>query len=187
MTAEPWRCFVSAPIDGDVRTDLERAVAAWRSRSDLAGLRWTDPSSWHVTLAFLGAVSPDELGSMTERLDALADRHPAAAIFETGGLGAFPRREAARVAWYGVHDPAGMMGRLASDIAGTLSIEDERPLRPHVTLARAINGPVDLRAWAAQDGAPTGAILLEEIRLMRSHGGRHQAIASFRLGGPAHE
>lgn len=187
MTEERWRCFVSAPIDGDVRTDLERAVTTWRSQSDLVGLRWTDPSSWHITLAFLGAVSPDEVGSMKERLDAVADRHPAAAVFETGGLGAFPRPEAARVAWYGVNDPAGMMGRLASDIASTLDVDGERPFHPHVTLARASDAPVDLRTWVAEDDAPSGAVLLEEIFLMRSHDGRHETLASFRLGGPAHE
>ncbi len=191
MSPERWRCFVAIPIDDDLRVALERSVDSWRLRSDLAGLRWTDPASWHITLAFLGAVHPDDVARIETTLAAVAERHPAAAAFETGGLGAFPRPDAGRVAWYGVHDPAGMMDRLATDVGTSLGVEEERAFHPHVTLARAISGPVDLRAWAAEAEGLAGALLLERMLLMRSHlergAARHETLASFTLGGDAHE
>lgn len=191
MNPERWRCFVAAPIDEGLRASLEQSVDSWQSRSDLAGLRWTDPASWHVTLAFLGAIDPDDVPRTEAMLAAVASRHPAAPIFETGGLGAFPQREVARVAWYGVLDPAGMMERLASDVAGTLGVGDERAFHPHLTLARARGDAVDVRAWMAEAAAPSGAVLLDRILFVRSHldrdGARHETLASFTLGGSAHE
>jgi 2'-5' RNA ligase len=191
MSAERWRCFVAAPIDDDLRAALWRSIGSWRPRPDLASLRWTDPATWHVTLAFLGAVEPDDVPGLEAMLAAVAERHPAAAVFETGGVGAFPQPEAARVAWYGVHDPAGMMERLATDVGKTLGVDEERAFHPHLTLARAAGRPVDLRAWMAEAEVPSAALLLERMLLVRSHlerdAARHETLASFTLGGGAHE
>ncbi len=190
MSPERWRCFVAVPIDDDLRAALERSVGSWRSRTDLAGLRWTDPASWHITLAFLAAVDPDDIPGIEATLAAVAERHPAAAVFETGGLGAFPRPEVGRVAWYGVHGPVGMMERLATDVGKCLGVEEERAFHPHLTLARAADGHVDLRAWASEADGPSGALLLERMLLVRSHlergAARHETLASFTLGGGAH-
>lgn len=52
MNPGRWRCFVAAPIDEGLRASLEQSVDSWQSRPD--------PASWHVTLAFLGAIDPAE-------------------------------------------------------------------------------------------------------------------------------
>ncbi len=84
-------------------------------------------------------------------------------------------------------DPAEMMARLAADIAGELQIPDARPLSPHLTLARATGVAVDLGPWIAEADAPRGALLLEQIHLMRSHtdrgGARYETLSTFALGG----
>ncbi len=53
MTGSRWRCFVAVPIGEDLRADLLATAEAWRGSEDL---RWTDPDTWHVTLAFLGGI-----------------------------------------------------------------------------------------------------------------------------------
>ena len=86
---ESWRCFVAVPIAETLRRALASAVEGWKTRPDLAGLRWTDPVAWHVTLAFLGAVDSDlidELGE-TVRVVAAASRPT---VVPTGGVGGFP-------------------------------------------------------------------------------------------------
>ncbi len=103
---ERWRCFVAAPIGDDLRVVLRDAVEGWRGRPDLHGLRWTEPESWHVTLAFLGSMAPADVEAASLRLDELARRHPAAGTFSDWrprwlsrawcGAGGVVRRERSR-------------------------------------------------------------------------------------------
>ena len=188
MSVERWRCFVAIPIGEALREDLRTAVDGWRGREDLAGLRWTDAESWHVTLAFLGSTDPASVAEVVERLATVAEAHPATRS-TTGGLGGFPSPGRARVAWYGIEDADGRLARLAADVADALGLDAVRPLRPHLTLARARREPVDLRSWLASASAPTGVIAADRIELVRSHLGggpaRYETLAAFTLGVPA--
>ncbi len=185
MTTERWRCFVAVPIGEALREDLRVAVDAWRARDDLAGLRWTDPDGWHVTLAFLGPTDPGSVPLLSERLASVANAHEPTSS-TTGGLGGFPTPSRARVAWYGIEDGAGRLARVAADVAAALGLEATRPLRPHLTLARARHEPVDLRPWLASASAPRGMLAADRIELMRSHTGRgparYETLATMKLG-----
>ena len=188
MNDERWRCFVAVPIGDALRDDLRVAVDAWRDRADLAGLRWTDPDGWHVTLAFLGATEPASVPAVAKRLSSVAEGHEATSS-TTGGLGGFPTPARARVAWYGIDDGEGRLARLAADVAAALGLDAPRQLRPHLTLARARRQPVDLRPWLASASAPEGTLVMDGIRLMRSHTGngpaRYETLAAMKLGVPA--
>ena len=136
MPGERWRCFVAVPLPDPLRAALASAAAQWRSRDDLAGMSWTDPAGWHVTLAFLGATEPARVPALVRRLaDAAAAHRPWATA--TGGLSGFPSRSRARVAWYGVADPDGHFARLAGDVRRAVRLEPDRRFRAHVTLGRA--------------------------------------------------
>ena len=188
MSAEHWRCFVAIPIGDALRQDLWTALAGWRDREDLAGLRWADADAWHVTLAFLGSIDPASVAEVVERLATVAEAHPATRS-ATGGLGGFPAPARARVAWYGIEDAHGRLARLAADVAVALGLDASRPLRPHLTLARARREPVDLRSWLASASAPTGVLAADRIELVRSHLGggpaRYETLAAITLGVPA--
>ena len=188
MSDERWRCFVAIPIGEALRDDLRTAVDGWRGREDLAGLRWADPNGWHVTLAFLGSIDAASVPGVAERLATVAEAHRATTD-ATGGFGAFPSAERARVAWYGIHDGDGRLARLAADVGRALELDTARPLRPHVTLARARREPVDLRSWLASASAPEGVLVADRIELMRSHIGRgparYETLAAITLGVPA--
>ena len=188
MSAERWRCFVAIPIGEALREDLRTAVAGWRDRKDLAGLRWTDADAWHVTLAFLGPIDPAAVTGVVERLATVAEPHLATRS-TTGGLGGFPAPARARVAWYGIEDADGRLARLAADVGVALGLDASRPLWPHLTLARARREPVDLRPWLASASAPTGVLAADRIELVRSHLGggpaRYETLAAITLGVPA--
>ena len=185
---ERWRCFVAVPLDASVRTALERARAPWLERPDLAGLRWTEPSAWHLTLAFLAGVDASAVPEVTSATRAVAAHH-ASMQLPAGGVGAFPAPARAKVAWYAVGDPEGRLADLARDLGATLRVEVGDPFRPHVTLARARRAPVDLRGWIADGGevVPSTTILVDRIELMRSHRGRgpaaYETLASMPLTG----
>jgi 2'-5' RNA ligase len=184
--SEAWRVFVALPIGEELRSSLRAAVAAWQMRSDLAGLRWTDPDHWHLTVAFIGPTDAAAVPRMADALRAIAG-HQARRRVPTGGLGAFPAPARARVAWYGVSDSDGVLEALVREVAPAVGLDDPGRYRPHITLARAGGAPVDLRPWLAEATAPTMSLDLDRLDLMRSHIGRgpahYELLASAPFGG----
>jgi len=182
---ESWRCFVAVPVGQELRATLASAVGAWRERPDLAGLRWSEPESWHLTLAFLGAVPAADVGRLAEALEAV-DRGQEASVLRTGDVGGFPSTSRARVAWYGVSDPAGRLHSLADSVRRALALPEAAPVRGHVTLGRARSAPLDLRPWVASARPPEGNLVVERVDLMRSHLGRgparYEVLATIPLG-----
>jgi len=188
MTAGSVRCFVAVPLDAALRSTLAASAATWSGQPPADALRWSQPDGWHLTLVFLGDVNPDDIGSIGSIVESVAARHRRLRL-PTGRLGAFPRSGSARVLWYAVGDPDGSLGAIAADLARALGLPQDEPYRPHVTLARARRGHVDLRGWieAASVSAPETTLGVERLELMRSHldGGpaRYETLATLALGG----
>jgi len=183
-----WRCFVAVPLDDSLRSALSEAVSGWRLQPPADGLRWAEPDAWHLTLAFLGTVNPDDVPRIATAISDVAAGHVPTEV-ATGRLGAFHRSGSARVLWYGVHDPDGSLSALAGALASALGLVSEEEYRPHVTLARARRRPMDLRGWieGAAVSAPDGRLTVDRIALMRSHLGggpaRYETLETFMLGG----
>ncbi len=185
---ETWRCFVAAPLGESLRAELSTAVDAWRRQPPADELRWADAEAWHLTLAFLGSIPSHTFDAVSHVVASVAAAHRPVRV-ETGRLGAFHRAGSARTLWYGVGDPEGALGALAADLARALGLEAGGPYRPHITLARARQRPMDLRPWidAASLQAPPGHLDVSTVELMRSHLGsgpaRYETLASYQLGG----
>ncbi len=182
--SERWRCFVAVPIGDSLRLALAGVVAGWKDE----GLRWTDPANWHLTVAFLGLTDPARVASIEAAMREVASRYGPMHL-RTGGLGAFPSPGRARVLWYGVEDPAGELAALARDLHSELGLEVAGPYRPHLTLARARRGPVNLAPFLADASAPEGELVVDRLNLMRSHLGggpaRYEVVGSAQLGAAA--
>lgn len=133
------------PPEGVPRT-LWRSLAPMREI--LPSVRWIPPERLHITLRFMGDVSPRVLPRLVSAAEALKEVAP----FEIGlaGTGTFPRRGPPRVHWVGVRGGRPLSGlRKSLDIA--LAHEDvgrdSRTFRPHLTVGRAG------RARSGGDGA----------------------------------
>ena len=183
--SERWRCFIAVPSGESLRSALAQTVAGWT----LEGLRWADPATWHLTLAFLGPTDPGRVAAIEDVMEKVASAHGPMQL-RTGGLGAFPSSGRARVLWYGVEDPAGELAALALDLHSELGVEMAGPYRPHLTLARARRQPVNLAPWLADASAPEGELVLDRLQLMRSHLGdgpaRYEVVGSASLGVAVH-
>jgi 2'-5' RNA ligase len=188
-TTGRWRLFVAVPLGEELRAALAASLEAWSARPDLDGLRWTDPSAWHVTLHFLGATDPSEAERIGADLARVAAAHEPMRL-ATGGLGGFPSAGRARVAWYGVADAERRLRRLMADVRLALAPDEAGRFRAHVTLARARSEPVDLRGWIASADPPEGRLEVGEMLLVRSHVGRrparYETLASLPLGARVH-
>jgi RNA 2',3'-cyclic 3'-phosphodiesterase len=180
---ETWRCFVAIPLGDELRLALRTMVDGLRDEPGAAGLRWTDPDSWHVTVAFLGSVEADRIDGTVALLRQVAAAHRPLRL-ATGGLGAFPSAGRARVAWYGVADPDGRLASLAGDVRRALGVTGSA-FRGHVTLARARREPVSVRELVDR-ASPEGTLVVDHLALMRSHLGggpaRYEALADVELG-----
>jgi RNA 2',3'-cyclic 3'-phosphodiesterase len=172
--SERWRCFVALLIDDELRRVLADHVAIWHDQPDVAGLRWTDPDSWHVTLAFLGHVDAGRVPGIAGAVRDVAERHGPMRL-SGGKIGAFPANGRARVVWYGIVSADGSLERLASDLRRALDVDASQPFRPHVTIARARREPVDVRGFLARERGPSMTWSAARVDLMRSHLGRGPA------------
>jgi RNA 2',3'-cyclic 3'-phosphodiesterase len=135
--------FVAIGVAPQVRRALEVAVAPLRERRP--GLAWTDPLGWHVTLAFLGHLPNHELDRTVEVVRSeVTDGSSGVGSTLRLSIGS-AARFASRVLVVEVDDdPAGRVAALGRHIQDALAHADlpvqERPVRAHVTLARARRG-----------------------------------------------
>lgn len=190
MIEEPdgIRCFVGVPIGNQLRIELAAAADDLRGHA-LAGadaLRWTDPSGWHLSLAFLGSVGPGAIGGIVTALTSVAGEHAQFAV-PSAGLGAFPSRREVRVLWYGLVDRSRRLAELAVATREAVGMDRSAPFRAHITLARAAGDrglAVPPALWKTV--MPSGEVRVDRLILYRSHLGdgpaRYEALAEMPLG-----
>jgi RNA 2',3'-cyclic 3'-phosphodiesterase len=187
------RLFFAVPVPGAARAPLEAALPELEPL--LAGARVTPPGGWHLTLAFLGQVRP-ELADEVVRVGETAAAGVPPARLRLEGAGTFPEgRRAARVLWAGIGGDAEVPVRLAAALSAACRAaglrSEERPLHPHLTLARfSTPAPVpqealDLIAAATAASPPWEA---RELACYRSilggpRGARYRIVREFPLGG----
>ena len=101
-------------------------------------VRWVPIENMHLTLKFIGDVSPANVELLSQMLIAEATGN-APLTMQIGGLGSFPNPRRARVIWIGIQAPAAFenLQRGIEFAAARLGYEPEtRPFSPHLTIGR---------------------------------------------------
>ena len=136
-----------------------------------AGMPWTSPGQWHLTLGFAATMPEHRLDDLAERLTSLAASTDPFPLRLRGG-GCFPDALAARVLWLGVVGGESDLPRLAEGSRNALAVvgapPDGRRFVPHLTLARprrAVSAARWLRVLDTYEG-PWWDV--EEIELVES-------------------
>ncbi len=179
--SDAHRMFVAVPVPAWVREDLEEAVDPLRSAHP--ELRWVAPESWHLTLLFLGDVSPALVPRVAGALAGSVAQVTTPRIRLDGTAGRFGRR----VLWAGIaadEDLDALAGSVRAALA-PLGFEDDKEFSAHLTLARAPkDGTVPAAAVEAYHG-PTSSWRVEQLNLMRSvrkpGGAVHETVATWPL------
>ena len=136
MTPIAVRLFIAINLPESERQAIHHATAPLREAA--RSVTWVAPECIHITMKFLGAQSPDAVGSVRDALAPVARRfHPLR--LHVSGIGAFPHLRAPRIFWMGIgndpklellhHDLEVACQTLGHDVEG-------RAFRPHVTLGR---------------------------------------------------
>ncbi|HEY3929047.1 MAG TPA: RNA 2',3'-cyclic phosphodiesterase [Candidatus Koribacter sp.] len=123
----------------DIAPEIRRALTSYvDSLRRVPGIRFMPSESYHVTLKFLGEVQdPDRAKHAAEIVRAESFK---ISFRETGF---FPNPKSPRVYWAGIHADD-RLPQLAAALDESLShagfSKEERPFRPHLTLARSGSG-----------------------------------------------
>jgi 2'-5' RNA ligase len=183
------RLFVAIEIPDAVRREVGRRVAGLRER--LPRARWVDPAKIHLTLLFLGQTPPEKVPALCDALREACARHGPMEMALEGG-GTFPPRRPARVAWIGLAAPDELLAVQADVSAAAVAAigfePEERPFKPHVTLARCEPPwPRDAadKLAAAFPGVVGPPFVADEVVLMESKlspkGASYSVVEAFPL------
>lgn len=166
------RLFIAVDPGERFRAELSTRLDAWRARLPLA---WVRAANLHLTLRFLGELPEPALPALETALrGAVAGQGPLS--LQPGGVGAFPDLRAPRVLFLQMAAPGDALARLATAVRTAVDPllppdrRDDRPLHPHLTLARVKQPltPAQARELAAIAPGAWEPLTVVEVCLMRS-------------------
>jgi 2'-5' RNA ligase len=153
------RLFIALDIDDLIRDRIARFLDGVSNFAPDA--RWAKPESLHVTLKFIGE-QPD--AAVEKIKQTLAEISTATTEIQFRGYGFFPTPKSSRIFWIGM-EAGPQLAQLAAaidDKMASLGIpKEDRPFRPHLTLARAAGGSGSPR-WRKGDRPNRSFAYLQE-------------------------
>jgi 2'-5' RNA ligase len=163
------RAFVCAPLPEDVSEDAGRFIG---TLGRFSGFKWARRGQLHITLKFLGDVTPGQILSLDTNLSRIGGLRP----FEVtlSGAGAFPDMAKASVLWIGVSSGGEHLSKLASSVDRAAAASGcgaaRREFHPHLTIARArrASGGMPGELAEALAAAPTLSWTCASFTLTRS-------------------
>jgi len=196
MVAEaPLRLFIAVPVPAAALEACRTLVDGVRAGPAGRGPRWVRTENLHLTLRFLGATPPDRVAAVEDTVRAVAAGRSAFPV-ALSGAGAFPSGRRPRALWLGIREGADGLAALGSALDAPLAAlgwePEERPFRPHLTVARtdAVSIADGAAAAAALVAAADGwevTFVADRLVLYRSHLGRgapsYEPLAEAALGG----
>jgi len=138
VTTEKIRSFIAIELPQELKQALSRLQEKLKSVSNVP-VKWVDPNNIHLTLKFLGDISPEIVGRITASLEDAARSTPRFNI-EVSGLGVFPNMKRVQIIWVGLAGELDKLGQLQKHIEASLAPlgfpTETKPFTPHLTLAR---------------------------------------------------
>ena len=154
---------------------------------DDRGMRVVDPGSVHLTMAFLGHRTLDEIEPLSALVASLAGRAAPVPLRTAGALWLSPRRP--HVLTVAVADVTGVLRELHEELWTALEelghVRERRMFRPHLTVARVRHGWTApsgrLPALADREIAPVALVLLRSW--LGGGPARYEELARAEFGG----
>ena len=163
---EGIRAFVAVLPPEAVAREMERLLNRLRP---LARCRWVTRAQLHVTLRFLGELSPETVDRVRGALAAVTVRP---FDVELNCAGGFPNLARPRALWLGggrgAADLSALAGRVDDALFGAGIPRETRPFRPHLTLARSEGSPLPSALLRELERVPSFAWRCCDFSLMRS-------------------
>jgi len=188
------RTFIALELDEPLQRYLGRIIR--RMAQELPSLCWVDPAGIHLTLAFLGQLSDEQLSAAISAAE-LAARKVSAFDFRLSHPGIFGTPRQPRVIWIGVDESSGKLLQLQRELNLELAQRgfevDKRPFSPHLTLSR-VKAPLKAeeqqslqRLLTVKDRQPSSPTMhASQISVMKSElspmGAKYTCLRNVDLG-----
>lgn len=183
------RAFIAIEIPEALLGAFRDMRNALRHSDD--GIKWVQPDRIHLTLKFLGDITPQQQGDVEAGLLAAVAGIPAFTL-QSGSTGAFPSLKRPRVYWVGLRSGGqDQLRQLHQQIDSALAARgfsrEERRFNPHLTIGRVRNNraPSDAASAIRDYHFPAHEIPVNHIHLIKSeltpHGPIYTTLRSFPL------
>lgn len=169
------RAFIAVEIPRAIQLAIQQATSPLRNELG-SHVRWTPPENIHLTLKFLGDISPASADDLARAIRAAVETIPAFDI-HVGRFGSFPNFKRARVLWVGTQPPTELdaLYREVESACGRLGFAPEsRGFSPHLTIARvkedgsAVDRNKIIRLLEATTIDVLGAVRVDSAHLFKS-------------------
>jgi 2'-5' RNA ligase len=131
------RAFIAVEMPAEIQQNVYKETSNFRSGIESL-VRWVPSQNMHLTLKFLGDVSPSSVEFLIQMLRNEANNIHCFNLQLTR-LGSFPNLRQPRVIYIGIHAPAALdaLQRGIESASRRLGYEsEERPFSAHLTLGR---------------------------------------------------
>lgn len=180
------RCFIAVSPPADVVSGIDRFLEPRRTATEGSPWRWSRPTTYHLTLAFMADHPGHRIEELAQALDEWAGRHAPLAM-NIAGAGGFRGPERAKVLYLGVPGAAavqlgewsGQLRALITHYGGSL---DGAGFKAHLTIARAQRAQnagrllQALDTYASREFVVPEVVLVESRLATRVHEVLHRAI-----------
>ncbi|PQO35119.1 RNA 2',3'-cyclic phosphodiesterase [Blastopirellula marina] len=131
------RCFIAMAVTDEVKRRAQNLINILAASE--ADVKWVETHNMHITLSFLGDVTPEETVEISRAAMRGAEK-VSSFDFTIAGPGAFPDIERPRTLWLGLSQGAEQFCQMQSAIAEELAAigypETARKFHPHLSLGR---------------------------------------------------
>jgi 2'-5' RNA ligase len=166
------RSFVAIELPTEIQQAISRSTAPLQKVLPRPLVRWVASLNVHLTLKFLGDVSPANLERLAETLRLEVITYPAFAM-SVNKLGAFPNPRRPRVFWIGLEAPPTLLAlqRGVEAVVARMGYPlEDRPFSPHLTIGRVSQNATAAelqKIRTALEGATIGMLGIVQVNAIQ--------------------
>jgi 2'-5' RNA ligase len=133
------RTFIAIALPTQIREKIKEQQRLLARDLNEPPIRWVRPESIHLTLKFLGEISPQQAQQIQSKMLEITSQFPTT-IVVVEGLGCFPNYSRPRVIWLGLQDAQAVLSKMQNLLDRSLEdhgfAPEERGFSPHLTIGR---------------------------------------------------
>ncbi len=135
---EKTRTFIAINLDSEIREYLFSIKN--NLNLDESKIKWVDKNNLHITLKFLGYISPEQLELIKSGLKEIINQHNPFLIKLSSDIGVFPSYKMPRIIWVGIKEGANELKKLYNSIEIILYNngfpKENKVFSGHITIGR---------------------------------------------------